>query len=284
MTHDDDVVGGWTLDPKTRDALQMQRAKDAYARGELTTVMVELEELLDLQPTNTEALALLADATMETGDSVGATQIYDHVLTLVDANDSLLAALGIARFEACDLHGAISASRAAIRLAPDNADAHYTLGLALSWVDIRSQEAVRAFSAAHSLDPERFAFPLHVEASDWERLVGTAASLLAEDLLAFWDDIPVRVETLPSLEELTASPLPLPPTVRGMYVGTPPEDVDDDGARPEALRLFATNLSGLGDEDRIIQAIAEVFEAEALDWLGIPPEEDGAMFLGDEAS
>jgi hypothetical protein len=69
-----------------------------------------------------------------------------------------------------------------------------------------------------------------------------------------------------------------------MYVGTPPENMDDEGARPEALRLFATNLSRLGDEDSIIEAIAEVFEAEALDWLGIPPEEDGAMFRGDEAS
>ncbi|MFT6143077.1 MAG: tetratricopeptide (TPR) repeat protein [Myxococcota bacterium] len=284
MTHNDDVVGDWTLDPKTRDSLRLQRAKDAYGRGELSAVMVVLEELLDGHPGNAEALALLADATMEAGDSIGATQIYDHVLTLVDANDSLLAALGMARFEACDLHGAISASREAVRLAADNADAHYTLGLALSWVDPRSQEAVRSFSAAHSLDPDNFAFPLHIEASEWERLVGTAASLLAEDLLSFWDNIPVRVETLPSLDELTASPLPLPPTVRGLYAGSPPGELDDDGARPEALRLFASNLARLGDEDRIIEAIAELFEAEALDWLGIPPEEDGAMFRGDEAS
>lgn len=278
----DDVVGGWTLDPAMRHALRMQRARDAYAQGELTTVMVELEELLDDHPSHIAALALLADATMDTGDSVGATQIYDHLLTLVAPNDSLLAALGIARFEACDIQGAIVASREAVRLAADNADAHYTLGLALSWIDPRSQEAIRSFSAAHNLDPARFDFPLHIESSEWERLVRTAASLLAEDLLAFWDDIPVRVETLPTLDELTESPLPLPPTVRGMYVGTPP--IDDVESRPEALRLFATNLSRLGSEDDIIAAIADVFEAEALDWLGIPPEEDGAMFLGDEAS
>lgn len=263
----DDVVGGWTLDPETRDALRLQRAREAYEAGDVTLVMVETEEFLADSPDHPEALALLADATLDSGDSRGAVAIYEHVLSLVTADDSLLAALGIARFESGDLHGAISASREAVRLGAGNADAHYTLGLALEWMEQRSQEAVNAFALASALDPERFPLPLVLDPKDWEPLIAEAAAQVEPELLGFWEGIPVRVEVRPDLAELSDNPVPIPPTVRGLYAGTPPTDMNSD-LRPDALRLFALNIARLGSHEAVIDAIADIFEGEALDWMG----------------
>lgn len=278
MPLDDEAMGGWTLDPEVRDALRLERAHAAFQRGDLLTAVVEAEELLSDSPEHVDALALLADVTLDLGDSTGAMAIYEHLLEHVSATPELLTALSIARFESCEISGAISAAREAVRLDPSSSDAHYVLGMCLERSAGRSSEAIASLLAAHQLDAERFPMPAVIADDEWESLYVSALTQLPPALVSFWSGVPVRVETLPPLALLRENQPPLPPTVRGLFVGTPPDE-PDASARPEALRLFSANLVRLGTRDAIIEALIEVLEGEAMDWLGVddmPIEDDSA--------
>ena len=263
MREDDDIVGTpWVIDPAVRIAMRLEAVRDAFADGRLDDATVEAEELLTESPDHVETLTILVDITLEDGDSAGAVEIYEHVLRLTPPTAAILSGLALARLESVDIHGAISAAQEAVRLQADLAEAHYTLSIALEFVPRRAAEVISALSAAHQLAPEDYPLPLPVRSVPWEEIVGRAAAELDDETLEFWSGVPVHIEDLPKLGELTSGPVPIPPTVRGLFVGAP----EDGHARPDALRLFATNLARLGDEDAIVQAIADVFDNEAHGW------------------
>ncbi|MEZ4321090.1 MAG: tetratricopeptide repeat protein [Myxococcota bacterium] len=273
---DDEVVSGvWELDPDTRLGLRIQRVRGAVSDGDWPRVVTEAEELLDEAPEHTEALGLLATALLELGDAESAAEAFEDHLSQAGPDALMLSGLAIARFESCDVMGAVEAARESIRLDPGLAEAHYTLGLSLERLG-DAAEAARSFQAAHALDGPAYPFPLALTDPDIEAALQRAVTRLDPTYQDFWVGIPVRIEEEPTLAELTASPPPLPPTVAGLYEGSPPAD-DEEAltARPTALRVFRRNLARCGDLDEVAEQLAQVLQQEALDWLGIPPDELG---------
>lgn len=263
---DDEVIGGWVIDPEVRDALRLDKAQVAYDHGELHLAVIEAEELLEDSPDHGEALLLVAEATLELGDAQGAAIVFEHALEHLAATGEILSGLALARYESCDLHGAITAAREAIRLSPDLAEAHYTLALALERIPKRTTEAAAALAAAHRLDPSSYPLPLELPAGEWKRLHAEALRRVPEPVRALWEGVRVNWLALPDLGELREAQPPITPSTRGLYLGEPPLPQDAPG-RPEALRLFTRNLARLGDPDAIVEAIAHVLEDEAADWL-----------------
>jgi tetratricopeptide (TPR) repeat protein len=272
---DDEVMGGWSIDPETRAALRLDRVRRALDQGDFGGAVIEVEELLDEDPEHSEALVLLGEALLELGDAEGAVDAYEHHLQVAAADSAsspwmipALAGLAIARFESCDLQGAVEAARESARLAPDLAESHFYLGLALERLPGRMAEALSAFVAAQQLDPEAYPFPMQLSRKQWDDLIERARRLLPKVLQDFWKGVPFRVEDLPPIDDLRRSDPPITPTVSALYEGEPPEDGDPWQRRPEALRLFTGNLARLGSEDAVVEDLVRSMQEEALDWLG----------------
>lgn len=275
---DDEVQGGWRIDPETRAALRLDRVRKALDQGDFNGAVLEAEELLDEEPDHVEGLFLLAEALLEVGDPENAARTYERHLELVadpdaDEHATAWAGLAVARFDCVDLLGAVEAAREAIRRRADLAEAHYYLGLALERLPGRRGEAVGELVAAHHLNPSAYPVPARVTASQWPALLEVAIGQLPGQLQAFWHGVPAQWDELPPLDELKENDPPISPTVSGLYTGTPPERADPWDEKPTAIRFFVGNLVRLGNTDAIVSEMARVLEHEALDWLGTTLEE-----------
>jgi tetratricopeptide (TPR) repeat protein len=282
---DDEVPGAWTIDPSTRTQLRLDRVRVMLDEGDYAGAIIEVEELLDEDPEHAEGLFLLAEALLELGEAQSAAETYEGYLATVGdgaADDLALAqkaaalcGLAVARFECCEPIGAAEAARASIRIAPELAEAHFYLSLALERVDGRKAEAASELMAAHQLDAEAYPLPLALSADGWSAAIREAMSHLPRSLIEFWRGVPIEVLDLPALEELRRSDPPVTPTVSGLYVGTPPEggDVDPWTERPKGLRLYKANLARLGTRAAVVEEITDVLHTEAADWIGVGSDE-----------
>lgn len=266
----DERSGGmWSLDPDTRAALRLDRIRRAMDAAAWDEAILEAEEMLDEEPNHPEALYLLGGATLELGDAVVARLALEQAIRLgFDAPD-VLCALAVARFEACDIVGAVEAAREAIRQDPAQAEAHWTLGLALAWLPDAGAESIGSMSAARQLDPTRFPFPLELTQADWEAAIRDALTQVRPVVGQFWQGLPVELHARPDLEELRTSIPVLPPTVSGLFSGKLPEGADPLTRRPEAMRLFRDNLCLCRDRDELVHQIGLALESEAMGWMGV---------------
>ena len=278
---DDEVIGGWHIDPEMSRNMRLTLVRKRLDQGEFAEAVLECEELLDESPDHPEALFLLGEALLELGDPQSAGEAYEQQVEIAGRTPEnpfsigALTGLAVCRFEMCDIPGAIEAARDAIRLSPELAEAHYTLGLALERVPGRKSEAVNAFSAARGLDPDAYPFPLQLDRRGWDALVAAAREKLPSKLKKFWGGVNFKLEELPDMGELRRNDPPISPTVTGLYDGTPPEDEDEDPwfVKPLAMRLFTGNIARIGDRDAAIEEIVAVLRSEAIDWLGIGEDE-----------
>lgn len=267
---DDDLPAGiWSIDPDTRGALRLERAHRFFRGDDWVEAIIELEELLDEEPDHVEALFLLGEASLECGESALARHAYERVVALTGGDATSLLGLAISRFDTCDLIGAVEAARASIRSDPSRAEAHWYLGLALERLPQGTTEAMTALTAAHQLDPGRFPTRLRIDDRTWMALISEAMDALPPALQALWQDIPIRIEDWPALDELRAQEPPIPPTVACLYLGTPPADEDPFEVRPEALRLFRRNLERAADLPEVVERIGSALQSEGMDWLGV---------------
>lgn len=273
MPGDDEILTGqWQLDPGMRLALRLKTTRAAADRGDWPRVVLEAEELLDEDPQDADALLLLGNALLELGDAENAADVLEDHLRVAEASADVLSGLALARFEMCDLVGATEAAREALRLDGSIAEAHYTLALAAERQGARDT-ATRSLQAAHALDPANYPLPLDLHDEHLELALRHALPAVPPQLVDFWRDVPIAIEEEPSIQELLATSPRLPPTVGGLYAGTPPEGDAVLHARPEALRLFRRNLARAGSLEAVARQLALILEQEALDWLGAPLDE-----------
>lgn len=278
---DDEVIGGWHIDPEMSRTMRIALVRKRLDQGEFGEAVLECEELLDENPDHPEGLFLLAEALLELGDPQSAAEAYEQQVEVAGRTTdnpfsiAALTGLAVCRFELCDIAGSVEAARDAIRLSPDLAEAHYTLGLALERIPGRKSEAVNAFAAARGLDPEAYPFPLQLDRRGWDAILAAARAKLPRKLQKFWDGVTFKIEDLPDLGELQRNDPPISPTVTGLYDGTPPEEEDEDPwfVKPLSMRLYTGNIARLGDRDAAVEEVAAVLRSEAIDWLGIGEDE-----------
>lgn len=271
---DDELPGGaWRLDPDLSQDLRLRRVRKALDEGEFDAAVHEAEELLDEAPNHPEALFLLGEALLELADYELALTAFQQRVGLDGGDPASLLGLGIAAFQTCDLPLATETLREVIRVEPDQAEAHYYLGLALERTPGHSREALNELMAAFQLSPARFPLPRDLTHADWQELVAGAVARLPESLHAFYSNLPFAIDDLPDIDELRAHDPPLPPTIAALHVGEPPEDGDPWTDRPESIRLFARNLARAPTPEDLIDQLRQALLDEALHWLGIALEE-----------
>jgi len=255
----------WNLNADTLISLWLDAIERALDAQDFDTAIVEAEELLDTHPNHPEALSLLVQATMEIGEFEAAHDIIEQVISLSGPDTTNLMMLTVCSFETCDFAGGLAASEAALAINPHLPEAHFFRGLSLEPLG-RNEEANRAFSKAHEIDPDRFSAPLAISKSQWSEWVDQALAAVSPFVRDFWALVPLELHEIPSVDELRTSSPPITPSVSGLYIGTPPRE-PGSADRPSALRLYTRNLARCGTPQGIIHRIAQTLYLEACDWL-----------------
>jgi tetratricopeptide (TPR) repeat protein len=269
------MTGSWSIDPETRIAMRFGRVRQAFEAGDWDECILEAEELLDENPSHLPALALLGQALLTLGDAQLAVLALEAAIRHSDGRDvDLLTSLAVARFEVCDLVECAEAAREVVRMAPERAEGHWYLGLALERLPGQQGEAITELAAARQLDPAAYPWPLDIDDAEWAQLVRTAMRDVHPAVRLFWDGIPIHLEFSPNLEELRVMDPPASPAVSGLYLGTLPQDGQSTGQRPDAMRLFQRNLAICRDKSEVVEQIAMALEAEALGWVGVASLDD----------
>lgn len=134
--------------------------------------------------------------------------------------------------------------------------------------------AGEAFVRAQLLDPSTYPLVPALSDADWQAAVDEAWTLLPDPLRQWYRSVPVEVEGFPSLPDLRVAHPPLPPTASALYVGDPPEPGDGWKNPPVRVRIYRGNLQRMSAfEGDLPLRIAEALRHEALDWLGLEPDE-----------
>jgi len=119
------------LDPTLVQA-RLVLAKVLYSKGSLSDALTWAEEVLALQPDNTEALQIAYDSALRVGQPEAASKALDQLV----ASDPQWATTGLFQ-QAVDLYNAgktedaVQALEKVLEVEPDHAKAHYMLGVAL---------------------------------------------------------------------------------------------------------------------------------------------------------
>ena len=126
-------------------------------QGQADAALHEVRETIRLNPSSAEAHTTLAQLLREKHDAEGARAALAEAERLnrrkADAQASVFAVnAGVKALKKPDLVAAIASFREAITLAPDNAQAHFQLALALRRVG-KPEEARAEFEAAKRLAP-----------------------------------------------------------------------------------------------------------------------------------
>lgn len=259
------------IDPESLEAL----AGAAHLYTVLLPSSRELDELgsvfaergLDLaQVQHDDEMALYfarlsAMAFNDIGQPEDALDRADWVLERKKSDPEAMYERAVALFELCRFGEAKAAFTA---LLPDKeraAFAHHHLGLILER-DGKQAEADAHFKKSMALDPEAFPAPVLLSREDFQRELDAVLAALPADMRKDLDGVPVQMEDLPQLDDLTANDPPLSPTILGLFRGPPLGEAcePEPGAKPgdpcRSIAVYRRNLArAVKDKEELVEQI-----------------------------
>lgn len=263
------MAGTWTVDPSTLNSLRQREAQRALIEGRLDDALIEAEELLDDQPAHPYGLAIVGLSALRMGDIVMALQALNRFIELHEPDATIMHALSVARFEAVDYPGALSAAEQATGFDPNLVASWHYQGLTLERMG-KSAEAHQRFERAAEMDAEQFPIPKDHRSLAWEPLLARALASLPKGIQSFYSSVEIRFGDFPAVEDLLEHYPPLSPFTDALYRGRPPQDGDPWASRPTQLTLFQANLVRPSiAEDDVVKRMGDALVHEAMHWLGV---------------
>lgn len=210
--------GAPATDSAKEPAKAKARQRDPGERALLSRLfLLEAQGLNDLGRPQ-EALQRL-DAAIAASDSVQAR--YERAMALLDL---------------CRFGEARRAFNEVVQREPDDAWAHYNLGLTLEMLG-QSATADKELALAQKLAPRDFPQLLPVSPEQFRLLVDKEVQGLTPEQRADLRRVSLETADLPELGDLTAEDPPLSPTILGLFRGLPlpaePALASDAGKRPK---------------------------------------------------
>jgi predicted Zn-dependent protease with MMP-like domain len=161
----------------------------------------------------------------------------------------------------------------ALALDAEAGHALYHLALVLERLG-EEEDASQAFAKANALDPDHYALPTAVDDAFFRRAVEDALDNLPRSIREYVDDVPVLIESHPSLELLASENVS--PQILGLYVGVPRTE-GGPGVQPTDVTrviLFKRNLEKVcRDRDDLIDQIQITVRHEVGHHLGLSEED-----------
>jgi tetratricopeptide (TPR) repeat protein len=202
-------------------------------------------------------LLLAGTAENQLGRSRDALLHLDQGLRLAPRDVDLLYERGVALFELCRFASARRAFESVLRRSPDDAWALHHLGL----IAERSGDEARArtlISRAARLAPRELRVPAEMDRAAFEAEARRAVAELPPAEREALAGVPVTVEEIPSLADLTAVDPPLSPSILGLYRGPPLGEpcLPEDGPVCRSVVLYRRNLLRFAaDRDQVAEQL-----------------------------
>jgi predicted Zn-dependent protease with MMP-like domain len=228
-----------------------------------------------LDPDSLDARQVVSSALIEQGRYEEAVLLLGEVLAQEPEDLVALADLGLALFHMCDFPAAEAALSRALEI--DNTDPQACYWMALCIERRRDYDhAERYFLRAHQHDPEDYPRPVRISPDEFHRIVEEAIEDLPDDFRRELSNLDVRVEDMPSDEDLTEFDPPLDPCLYGLYVGVPiPERTVSDLPRlPDRIFVYKRNLERMcPDHDTLRHEITVTLRHEIGHYLGMDEDD-----------
>jgi predicted Zn-dependent protease with MMP-like domain/Flp pilus assembly protein TadD len=184
----------------------------------------------------------------DTGQPHDALDRADWVLQKEKDDPEALYERAVALFELCRFG---DAKVAFTRLLGDQeraAWAHHHLGLLLER-EGKEKDAEAHFGRARALDLESFPAPVLLSKDEFQAELDKALAALPADMRKDLKGVPVAMEDLPDVADLTSGEPPLSPNILGLFRGTPlgetcePEPDAKPGTPCRSIALYRKNLA-----------------------------------------
>lgn len=220
---------------------QLAAVREMIFDGQFEEAWIILNRLESMYPESADILALMGDAAMRAGDPEHAWEIYGESLDVDPMWSDLWSARARCSIELCDMKAARSDCQQALLLNSRNAEAHYAAAV-IAEFDGRYIEADVNYRTAAQIDSENFPMPFREESDElFEEMVAVAFKQISTECGSGFEDVIVRVEDLPALEEyaetglspLATSYLDLPPEQEGVFTTVEP---------PPTIVIFKRNV------------------------------------------
>jgi tetratricopeptide (TPR) repeat protein len=209
-------------------------------------------------PSRAARLLLLAGmAENQLGRSRDALLHLDQGLRVAPLDLDLLYERGVALFELCRFASARRAFESVLRRSPEDAWSLHHLGL----IAERSGDEARArtlLSRAARLAPRELRAPVEMDRAAFEAEARRALAELPETERAALAGVPVQVEEIPALADLTAVDPPLSPSILGLFRGPPLGEpcTPGDGPTCRSVVLYRRNLLRFApDRSRVVEQL-----------------------------
>jgi len=297
----DDTLGGggWGFDRGHLSQLQLDRARETLEAGDPARALAEAEELLDSQPDDAVALAVVGRAALVLGDGATAAAALQAVARALPDDAEVWAELARARFSSADWDGALTAVGQVLAISAPADAAVATACFVRGQITLRSAlspapaplpspgsppgDPQADLARAAALDPARYPLAHPLSDARWRTCLQRALLAVSEPVQAFLEGVPLAEQAWPTLERLQAG-LPLAtPEVGALAQGEPPA-VDPWITRPETITLFRENLCWPPASGEIIsQRIAQALTNVAVAWTDedLDEETEDAEEIGD---
>lgn len=232
----------------------------ASTTAELERLADEAWEKLD----GGDAAGALAVA--QTGRREGASADVDADLALVE---------GLALLELCRLAEARSVLEPLAR-DYDDAAAEHALGL-LAERRGEQREAARHFARARKLAPADYPPPVVLSPAAFDAAVEAALAELPEPVRRWLENVAIAVEDLPQDDDLLGEDPPHPPTILGIFRGSPLGDkasMDPWSHFPSSVVLYQKNLERYArTQAQLVEEIRVTLLHEVGHFLGLDEED-----------
>lgn len=222
-----------------------------------------------------EFLLLEGIALNQLGESRDALARIDQALADLHDNVDAKRERGLVLYELCRFEDARAQLEEVIRLAPEEAWAHHTLGL-IAEREHDSRKAERHFAQARRLAPDEFPAPTVLTQAAFDAAVEDALASLPEQIRRYLSNVAIAVEDLPDDDDLVASEPPLSPSILGVFRGAPfgeKASMDPWSHFPSSIVLYQKNLERFArDRKELVEQIGITLIHEVGHFLGLDEE------------
>jgi predicted Zn-dependent protease with MMP-like domain len=252
----------------------LDEAWEALDEGEIGVALEAASKLVDDHGDEPEVRLLAAAAAFEAGDLAEAEAQAALALERAPDQPDALAVLAEVLFEACRFSESAETVDTLMRVAPEDARAHWLTGL-LAERKGELADSDRAFARAARLDPDSFSPVPRLSREEFESAVESAVGELPAVFRERMVNVAIMVEDVPS-DELLATLEEPSPDLFGLFVGIPLTEKSSTDVRhaPDAVYLFKRTLERTAaDRADLIEEIRVTLLHEIGHFLGMDEEQ-----------